>query len=169
MPSINLSFRAHPSLLAHVSARDPKDLKNPGSIAKRDLERWYAVLAQARMYINLSPAEAVLLIRVANEVGEIDEEVVTFLVNYVRDHPQDGFAHVQGTLLQKVNRMDYITRWALMDAVDRYRVYQVKHPEATVGMALHQVGLHSYTATPEELAALESAAAGDLRPIGSED
>jgi hypothetical protein len=168
MPSVNLSFRAPAILLNLIQARDPKSLKNPGSVAKRDVERWYAALADALRGVQLNPAEAVLLIRLVSAAEEPTEAFVDGLAGYVLGRPLDGFDHVRRSLVRKLSAYDRLTTWALVDAAERYVVYQAKHPEATIGMALHQVGLHSYTATPEELASMESTPAGDLKPFGSE-
>lgn len=174
MPSINLSFRAPDPLLKDVQSRDPKALKNPGSVAKRDLERWYALLAEALRDVELSPAQAVLLIRLIGQATEPIEDLVASLPDYVERNPQEGFQHVQRGLVRVLSTYGLATRWALVDAVERYEVLIRRSPVRpgfTVGMALHLVGLHSYIATPEELAALEATTAvapADLSLIGSE-
>lgn len=172
MNSTNISFRAVGSMLNRLQVRDGKSMKNPGTIARRDLDRWYGALQDALEDVRLAPAEAILLIRLVNRADQHDEDFVAGLAAYVADRPEDGFAHVQRRLAQKLAAFDRITRWALVDAAERYAVFQHKHPGATLGMALHQVGLHSYDVTPGELAALEATEAaqpGELAPIGQED
>lgn len=175
MPSTNLSFRAPYPLLNQVQARDPKGLKNPGSVAKKDLERWYGALASAMRDVQISPAAAILLIRIVREVsaeGPPTESFVADLPRYVRNNPHEGFEHVRKDLALRLEIHDQITRWAMVDAAERYEVLRETQPEMTSGMALHQVGLHSYTATPEELASLERTKVGQpdgLDPIGPED
>jgi hypothetical protein len=162
MPSQNIVFRTTGLLLKRISIRDPKGVKMPGATARRDLERWYSALEIALSKVKLDPAEAVFLIKVVGTEPEHNDHFVEFLGAAIQDSDEEGFEHVRARLIHKVSQWDFITLWAVVDACERYVVYQARNagdPKVTLGMALHQVGLHSYMVTPEELAALEAAEA----------
>lgn len=166
MPSPNLNFRAPADLLAKIRSRDPQGLKLPGSIAKRDLERWYAALEAGLEGVTLTPAEAILLARVVRDAPRVDEAFVTTLIRAVEDSSLTGWEVQQRGLVRKLAAFPLITRWALVDAAERYLAYAEKNPEATTGMALHQVGLHTYDLAPWELEILENSMARALaRPV----
>lgn len=169
MPSPNLNFRAPADLLAKIRSRDPQGLKLPGSIAKRDLERWYAALEAALRTVRLTPAEAVYLIRTVQEAYPVNESFVTVLDQVVDDSWLEGWGAARDTLARKLAPMPQVTRWALVDAAERYLAYAEKNPEASTGMALHQVGLHTYDLAPWELEILEQSIAKALKPPVRED
>jgi hypothetical protein len=159
MPSTVLSFTAPYLLLKQITSRDPKGAKKPGATAKRDLERWYGVLSGALERLKLDPAEAVLLLQVLGTVDASPEEKARLLAVHVERDTAEGYGHVRRELVRKMTSWDLLTCWAVVDAAERYVVYQQRNPGATLGMALHQVGLHSYEATYKELAALEATTA----------
>jgi hypothetical protein len=162
MPSQNVAFRTAGPLLKKISSRDPKGVKTPGATAKRDLERWYSALEFCLSKVKLDPAEAVLLIKVIGTVPEHTDEWVEHLGLHVLESEEEGYEHVRTRLVQRITQWDFMTCWAVVDAVERYVVFQARNagdPDITLGMALHQVGLHSYMVSTEELAALEAAGA----------
>jgi hypothetical protein len=150
-----LNLRVDEILRAKIKSRDLKGVENPGAVARRDLERWYGSLKDALDQIKLAPAEAVLLIAVIGKESVHSEALAATLAMHVEESEEEGYGHVRNRLVQKIEHWDRTTRWAVIDACERYAVYAKRHPESTLGMALHQVGLHSYTATPEEMAVLE--------------
>lgn len=170
MPNPNMSFRAPALLRDALAARNPKDdVKNSGAIAKREVERWYVELDRALARIKLDPAEAVLLISVVGKSSLNPDELAHRLPLEVEQDTSEGFGHVRERLVRKMSSWDTLRMWAVVDAVERYEIYQRRNPSATLGMALHVVGLHSYEVTPEELALLESTQAApptDLEPLG---
>jgi hypothetical protein len=162
MPSPNLNFRAPEALLAKVKSRDPYDLKMPGTVVKRDLERWYAALDDAMLGVRLTPAQAVLLIRVVRDAERVGEAFVSNLVIHVERHPIEGWDRWRTELAHTVAACDQLTRWAMVDAAERYLAYAEKNPDASMGMALHTVGLHTYELTTWELEILEKTIASVL-------
>lgn len=172
MPNPNVSFRAPVLLRNALAARNPKDdVKNSGAIAKREVERWYTELNRALERIKLDPAEAVLLISVVGTSDLPPEEIAHQLHILVEQDETEGFGHVRHRLAQKMSSWDVMRMWAVVDAVERYEIYQRRNPSATLGMALHMVGLHSYMVTPEELALLESTPVpppDNVKPLGEQ-
>jgi hypothetical protein len=170
MPNPNMSFRAPALLRDALAARNPKDdVKNSGAVAKREVERWYTELDRALARIRLDPAEAVLLISVIGKSTLQPHELAHQLHIEVERDTSEGFGHVRDRLVQKMFSWDVMRMWAVVDAVERYEIYQRRNPQATLGMALHVVGLHSYQVTPDELTLLESTQAvppTDLEPLG---
>jgi hypothetical protein len=166
MPSQNVSFRAPYPLINQIQARDPKGYKYPGAAAKRDLERWYNLLSRTLDRMLLAPAEAVFLIRVVGNADLPAEEVVQKLHMLVEQDRTEGYGHIRRKLIAETSHWHPIQCWAVVDAVERYQIYQQRHPEATLGMALHMVGLHNYQATQEELSVLEGVKAAPPEELG---
>lgn len=172
MPNPNMSFRAPALLRDALAARNPKDdVKNSGVIAKREVERWYVELDRALVTLKLNPAEAVLLISVVGNSELRPDQIAHQLHILVEQDETEGFGHVRDRLVHRMSSWDVMRMWAVVDAVERYEIYQRRNPSATLGMALHVVGLHSYMVTPEELAILESTTVApptDLKPLGEQ-
>lgn len=163
MASPNLSFRAGSDLLAKVKSRDPEGLKTPGAIAKRDVNRWYSALEEAIATVRLTPSQAILLVRVVRDAQVIDNDFVAGLIAHIEDDPEGRTTQTGKGLVQRISSYDRITRWALVDAAERYLAYVRKNPGVSVGMALHQVGLHSYQLASWELEILNGTIATSLK------
>jgi hypothetical protein len=164
MPSPNLSFRTPQSLLEQIQRRDLKGVENPGAVAKRDVERWYGLLQEALSEVRLSPAEAVVLI---HYVGALQNEPVhsnillaAQTIGSTSLGLGDAFAAVRASLAAKMASWSLAGKYAAWDAAERYEVLAVRGPETlTFGMALHEVGLHTYDLPTDELATIERMAA----------
>lgn len=162
MSSSNLSFRTPAELMGKFRIRDIKGVKNPGAIAKRDVERWYSMLDACRKQVRLQPAEAVVMIYAANWwLSAMSGESLLALPQQLRrDLRMDPFYRdAQDSLGELVTEWPLGTRAAIWDAAERYDVLAHHHPDTTFGAALHQVGLHSYRLAPEELAVVETLSA----------
>jgi hypothetical protein len=172
MPSSNLSFRAPEPFLEQIRSRDIKGVDNPGAVAKRDLIRWYGVLQQGLGEVDLTPAEAVVLIHF---VGAFHDRSVNLsemlmahhVINGASLHLEEVYTPVRASLADKMANWSTVARYAAWDAAERYQVVSRHGPlNTTFGMALHRVGLHSYVLPPEDLATVErmGAVSADLLP-----
>lgn len=159
MSSTNLSFRTPPGLMQKIRDRDIKGVDNPGAIAKRDVERWYSLLGESLKAVHIEPAEAVVMIFAANwSFNGMSSQTLTDLPETLRHGMglHSFYREAQLGLAEEVERWPLDVRAALWDAAERYDVAAHKTPGRTFGATLHQVGLHSYDLTPEELALVES-------------
>lgn len=159
MPSTNLSFRTPIDLMNKFRTRDIKGVLNPGAIAKRDVERWYSLLEISMGDVQVEPVEAVVMIYAANWwLNGMGGQVLQDLPETLRrEMGLDPFYRdAQLSLAEVVERSSLAVRAALWDAAERYDVLAHKGGQCSFGALLHQVGLHSYTLTPEELGLVES-------------
>lgn len=159
MSSTNLSFRTPPDLMQKFRDRDIKGVDIPGAIAKRDVERWYSLLGESLKKVHVEPAEAVVMIFAANwSFSGMNSQTLTDLPETLRREVglPAFYWEAQIGLAEEVGRWPLDVRAALWDAAERYDVVAHKEPGRTFGATLHQVGLHSYELTPEELALVES-------------
>jgi hypothetical protein len=155
--------------MQRLQARNIKGVKNPGAIAKRDVERWYSLLEASVSYVKVEPIEAVVMIYAANwHFSAMNSRTLEDLGSILRQEMglNPFYADAQRTLAQKVEDWPLLVRAALWDAAERYDVLAHLRRVETFGAGLHQVGLHSYELEPEELARVEGLAAveGDSLP-----
>lgn len=158
MSSTNLSFRTPADLMQRIRARDIKGVANPGAIAKRDVERWYSLMAEALKEVSVEPVEAVVMIYAANWslTGMTGHALMDLPETLAREIGLPAFYRdAQLELVEKVERCSLDVRAALWDAAERYDVIAHKEPGRTFGATLHQVGLHCYDLGPDELALVE--------------
>lgn len=177
MPSSNLSFRSPETFLAKIRQRDLAGFTNPGATAKRDLTRWYDLLNEAMSEIHIQPVEAVVWIFYVNtyegypsarqilEAGDVIFESDLTL--------GDCFLDARETLSEKCQGWSPAAHYAAWDAAERYQVMVTagKAREAltaTFGMALHQVGLHTYDVAPDELNHIEAMKAVPAEKLAEE-
>lgn len=164
MSSTNLSFRTPADLMMKFRARDIKGVDNPGAIAKRDVERWYLLIGHSLKEVSVEPAEAVVIVYAANwwlngMSGQILQDLPDILSKQMGLHA--FYRDAQLGLAERVERWPLDVRAALWDAAERYDVLAHRDPGQTFGATLHQVGLHSYDLTPEELSLVESIPAAE--------
>lgn len=159
MPSKNLSFRAPEALLEKISLRDPEKSLYPGAIAKREVGRWYEVLGEALKDVRVTPDEAVVLIVCVMSSTPVHENVVSTSARLCTESLDLGgeLDEAQESLAVKMGDWPLMTVYAAWDAAERYEVLALNPPPEglTFGMALHQVGLHTYDLEPETLAHIE--------------
>lgn len=176
MPSRNISFRAQQDLLDKIRSRDPEGNEYPGATAKRDIERWYAMLEDHASEIDhLTPEEVVVLIYYVGTYGgrpspahvlRIGDSLVDSTVSFL----DDFYSAAQESLGTKLQYMGRMARFAAWDAAERYQALSLKAAKTgeplTLGMALHRVGLHTYDLEPHVLRRVEavSAVESDLLP-----
>lgn len=169
MPSQNLSFRAPQKLLDQLSKRDLKNVKYPGTTAKREVERWYSLLTSGLMEVRIDPVEVVVLAYYANAFNGEPTHANVLNAPYAIG---DGVGSLSGkfypaqlSLSDKMKGWSVAGLYAAWDAVERYEVVvsRLKNESMTFGMALHLVGLHTYSLPPEELARIEQ-----MSPVTSE-
>lgn len=162
MPSTNLSFRTPERLMAQIGQRDMKGVQYPGTVVKRDVERWYAVLADALSEVRLAPAEVVVLVSYAasydgepSHASVIDSPLVISRREFAMD--DERFDEAQEALGRKMTDWSLAGLYAAWDAAERYEVLARRSADSglSFGMALHRVGLHTYDLAPEELARIE--------------
>lgn len=168
MSSTNLSFRTPPDLMQRVRARDIKGVANPGAIAKREVERWYSLIGHSLKEVSVEPAEAVVIIYAANwwlnaMSGQVLEDLPDVLSKQMGLHA--FYRDAQLGLAEQVERWPLDVRAALWDAAERYDVLAHREPGRTFGATLHQVGLHSYELSPEELELVESIPAAESNKL----
>lgn len=179
MPSQNISFRAQESLLEQIRARDPQASQYPGATAKREVERWYAMLDESfkeiREVDRLSPAESVVLIYYVGTYGGRPSNDAVLQAGDVLRGSAVGFLdefydNAQALVGAKLRLMSPMARYALWDAAERYEALAVGAARSgeplTLGMALHKVGLHTYDLAPHILRWVEATPAveSDLLP-----
>lgn len=158
MSSTNLSFRTPAPLLQLFRDRDIKGVDNPGVIAKRDVERWYSLLGESLKKVRIEPEEAVVMIYAAHWwLGTMTGLLLGSLPEHLlQNMGLDAFYRgAQESLAQKVDGWPLSVRAALWDSAERYEVIAHRKPGNTLGGALHQVGLHSYSLDPEDLLLVE--------------
>lgn len=167
MPSQNISFRAQPDLLEKIRARDPQKSRYPGATAKRDVERWYAMLEDSLGAVEkFTPDEAVVLIYyVGTYGGRPAHEHVMRVGDSLRDSSVsflDPFYDLAQTSVgAKLRLMSPMGRYAAWDAAERYEALaqeavREKDENLTFGMALHKVGLHTYNLASHVLQRVEA-------------
>jgi hypothetical protein len=176
VPSNNLTFRAPEGLMDQIKSRDIKGVQYPGTVAKRDIDRWYRVLADGLKEVRLDPTEALVLIYYVDTLGgEPSHEEVTGLAEGLRSGQiglGETFDAARVSLAEKLFGASLAAVYALWDAAERYHVAARRNDEdawsedLTFGMALHKIGLHTYDLSPEELAHIErtTAVLPDLLP-----
>lgn len=176
MPSRNISFRAQQELLDKIKSRDPEGNEYPGATAKRDVERWYAVLEHfSRTMESLTPDEAVVLIYyVGTYGGRPSHDAVIRIGDVLRDSAvgflDEFYDLAQAGLGAKLRLTSPIGLYVLWDAAERYEALAMKAARTgeslTFGMALHKVGLHTYDLAPHVLRRVEATPAleSDLLP-----
>jgi hypothetical protein len=152
-----------------IQSRDIKGVDNPGAMAKRDLERWYSLLDDSLKSVSIELNEAVVMIYAVNWwLGIMDGHQLYSLPQQLLQQMglDDFYREAQSSLAEKVEKWPLAVRAALWDAAERYEVATHRNPGKTFGAALHQVGLHSYALTPQELAVVEELAAmeSDMLP-----
>lgn len=161
MPSTNLSFRTPKPLLDLIRGRDLKGVENPGATAKRDVERYYGLLAEALRDVRLMPLEVVVLIHyVGTYEGYATVSQILDAADVFRESQiglDENFDEAQQSLAESYASLSLAARYAAWDAAERYQVLALsnKDTELTYGMALHRVGLHTYDLDPEVLAHIE--------------
>jgi hypothetical protein len=157
----NLSFRTPSELMDKIKLRDFTNVQNPGATAKRGLIRWYDMLGCALREIHLIPKEAVVLIHLVNRVGP-DISADRLAVYQIKDQGLgEAYTFVTESLAAKMASWPLATRYAAWDAAERYEAL-VSKEKLSYGSALHQVGLHTYDLTPEELEHVEALEAAYL-------
>lgn len=137
-----IEFRAG-ELLAPLQERTTPNGFSPDVIAKRDLARYYALLADELRSLDppLTVGEACLLMDVLNGTF-LDEHTYRFLVVEVSDgitlNQVDRKWDVDGpALVARVAAMSPGQRLALVDAAERFWL----HPEQDTDELLRRVGL----------------------------
>jgi hypothetical protein len=163
MPSTNLSFRTPVDFMDRIKSRDLKGVDNPGATAKRDLGRWYDVLAEGLREVQVTPDEAVVLIYyVSTYEGLATVDNVMRAGEVLEDYPVglvDDFDTAKWELGKKYQTWSLAGRYAAWDAAERYEVLARRNEASTepltLGMALHRAGLHTYDLPPEILAHVE--------------
>lgn len=167
--SINLSFRTPEDLLRKIKSRDIKGSGFPGAIAKRDVERWYALLGEVLKTVSLVPAEIVVMVHAATRwLGPMNSENLAALPDQLRQEIglDPFYRDAQLGLADQAEGWSLGVRAAVWDAAERYEVVAHQQPDLTFGAALHQAGLHTYDLDAEELAVVTSLLAleGDMLP-----
>lgn len=170
--SVNLSFRAPEALMKQFKSRDRKGVRHPGSIVKRDIERWYSLLADGLKEVTIEPAEAVVMIYYVNIFdGEPDHLDVVSSATRLQGRPiglSEEFDPIRDSLAEKMATWSQASVYAVWDAAERYQVRALAGSTDTFGMALHHVGLHSYHLSPEELRQIEQMAAVEADSLPGE-
>lgn len=174
MSATNLSFRAPEGLLVLIKSRDRKGVNYPGAVAKRDLERWYALMGDAISEVQLTPAEVVVLAYYASTFdGEPNHWNVAGSAIALQGRQiglSEEFSASRDTLAKKMSTWSTAAVYAAWDAVERYQVLALRNRadsgDLTFGMALHRIGLHTYGLSGDELAHVErmTAVPADLLP-----
>ncbi len=157
--SINLSFRTPEDLLKKIKSRDIRGSDFPGAIAKRDVERWYALLGEVLKGIVLDPVDIVVMVyAVTRWLGPMDGEQLVSLPHQLRQEMglDPFYRDAQLSLAETAEGWSLGVRAAVWDAAERYEVIAHQNPELTFGAALHQAGLHRYDLNAGELALVES-------------
>lgn len=168
MASTNISFRTPPELMTKLASRDIKNVKYPGHVAKRDVDRWYSLLESSLGEATVSPEEAVVIIFAASwwlpvMTGRFLTELPAILRQEIG---LDGsYAGASRSLADRMESWPLAVRAAVWDAAERYDVTVRQGPWRTYGAALHQVGLHNYRLSSQELALVEALPAVESREL----
>ncbi len=130
-----VSFRAGP-LADEIDPRTGHGLK-VGAVAQRDLGRYYELLNYALATVQLSQAEAMLIVDACNgtlfEPFSIGVQVLTY---DVQDSLEDGYATKWGVdgeaLVKKLAGYSTIQRAAICDAIERFwgNTYHIENTAA---------------------------------------
>jgi hypothetical protein len=177
MPSQNVSFRTSPELLEKIRRRDPDASKYPGATAKREVERWYAMLEDHLADLEkFSPDECVVLIYYVGTYGGRPSHEAVLRAGDVLQGSAVGFLdefydRAQISVGAKLRLMNPMSRYALWDAAERYEALALTRAKdgdttLTFGMALHEIGLHTYDLPSHILQRVEATRAveSDLLP-----
>lgn len=125
-----------------INTLKQRNASSPSLVAKRDLERYYALLEFALPTLDLSDREASLIFDVLNGV-RFSTESIQLLHHDVASGIEEGLDrkwNVDGNaLLQKIKAYNFIQLFALVDAIERIVVnsYQI----ADLASELKEVGL----------------------------
>lgn len=124
-----------------LEARTPQSAQTSNTVARRDLERWYAALAEAMAEIELGPAEVLLLVEAAEKVPDRADLVAT-LPQVLEGGDAPGYGHVRPGLVAKAEAWSRMDRWAVVDACERYMIQEQQG--GTTAEILHRTGLNPY-------------------------
>lgn len=166
MASRNISFRVPEDLLDKIRARDPEGNEYPGATAKRDVDRWYAMLEHySREIAQFSPDEAVVLIYYVGTYGgrpstahvlAVGDSLANSNVSFL----DEFYGAAQESLGRKLQHLAPMARFAAWDAAERYQALALGAERSgeplTLGMALHRTGLHTYDLEPHVLRRVEA-------------
>ncbi len=134
--SESITFRADRDLRAALDAR-ARD-RSPQLVARRDLARWYAFLAERLARVRLTRAEAHLLLDLTN--GTLFEPFTALLWIEVADAEDTYFTRWgvdRAALVGTLRALDVGAVLAIQDALERFWVV----PRADVDAGLLAVGL----------------------------
>ena len=124
-----------------LAARAHAD-ESPGTVARRDLTRYYAILDDAIRRLELSEPEALLICDALNGI-RLDETGWRFAWATISDACRDGLAdkwEVDGdNLVERIRSLTRAETLALVDAVERFW----REPHRYECVLLREVGLAS--------------------------
>jgi hypothetical protein len=142
--SLTVAFRVEvgeDGLLSELDARGDQR----GVVARRDLGRYYDILAQALQRVTLSPAEAHLLADLADEALSDHRLLWAAVANAVRDQNVAVRHRVEDidVLVRRLRELEAVESCALVDALERVgRARQVSGAgSADLELLLRRVGV----------------------------
>jgi len=128
-----------------LEARTAATARTANAVARRDLERWYAVLEQVLRGIELGPAEVLLLVEAVEKTPD-REVLVGTLTQVLESSEMPGYGHVRPWLVTKSELWSVVQRWAVVDACERYIIAEKEG--GTTADILHRMGLNPYGINP---------------------
>lgn len=100
------------------------DRLSPGLVAKRDLERYYAVLAHAERSLNFTNAELNAIYDCCNgtifEPALSDPGIVCNVQDSLINELADKWDIDGDALVTKLHALNPVQSWALVDKIERY-------------------------------------------------
>lgn len=120
-----IQFRALDDLQGQIDSRTSHWISSRGDIARRDLARYYHVLASDLRAVNLTEGEASLICDACNGTAFVDNRSISMLWAEIDDAIRlDGLDdkwHVDGpALVEKLRTLTWGQTAAIVDAVERF-------------------------------------------------
>lgn len=125
MPVSKFSVSLMPDTNNEIEKRLDIESNRSGTINK-SLERYFAVLADARLHLRkiLMDSEMAMILDVLNGTGFFDPVAIQLVYGEIKDSLIDGYAEkweVDGpALVEKLRGLTYAENAALVDAVERW-------------------------------------------------
>ncbi len=121
---------------------------NPSIVGLRDLRRYYSLLNHYLLELNLTTDEANLICEALKDYRlEEDPErgrvIWKQINNAIQQEQLDRKWKVNSTLIVKLKAMTHFQSFALVDAVERYWVWEQSSPDEPMQTKLSRVDLHN--------------------------
>lgn len=121
---------------------------NPSIVGLRDLRRYYSLLNYHLLELNLTTDEANLICEALKDYRlEEDSErgrvIWKQINNAIQQEQLDCKWKVNSTFIGKIKALTHFQSFALVDAVERYWVWEQSSPDEPIQTKLSRVDLHN--------------------------